>query len=141
MGQAGVQEDRGPATVHVDETLDLVHRLRIADGGGQVDDDVDAPDELSDESGIANISHYELGPRVEVLGPLTSGTVDLRVQRVQHDHVMTPSEELVHERRADEPGASGHQAAHRPEWPCLVSRQPRVPPPPKAQTAHSGASV
>ncbi len=92
--------------------LDLVHRLADAHRGRLVEHDLDAVERLRHGLPVADVAHEQLGLRVEVRGTLRARAVHLRIQVVEHAHAMARRDEGVHEVRADEAGAAGHQDPH-----------------------------
>jgi hypothetical protein len=92
--------------------LDLVHGLTDADGGGEVDDGVDAVERVANRVVVANVAVDELDVLGEV-GRSRGVRMHLRIEAVERAHAMAFGKEAIGEMGADEAGAACDQDVHR----------------------------
>ena len=117
--------DRGVA-------LDLVHRLADADGGGEMDDVVDALERRADRVVVAHVADLELDGGIEVAGPGTAG-MHLRVEVVERAHAVAAGQQRIAEVGTDESGTAGDEHMHAgnatgpssARGPVTAAQQPR----------------
>ena len=103
------EDDRRAHCVHGGVPLDLVHRLPDADGGGEVHESIHALQRPLHGVAVADVALDPLDIGSEVVGP---AVVDLRIERVEHPHLVAGRKQAIDEVRADEAGAAGDQDTH-----------------------------
>ena len=70
-----------------------------------MDDGVDAVERTLEGSGVAHVAHDQLDLGLEVIGALAGG-VHLLAERVERTDLVSESEQVTSDVRADEPRAS-----------------------------------
>jgi hypothetical protein len=84
---------------------DLVHGLADADGGSEVEDDVDVANRVTQAIDVADIGAYELDIIRQAVR--ATGGMDLRSEVVVDANGIAATKQRVDQVRTDEPGASG----------------------------------
>ncbi len=118
----GLQERVGAGHVGGEESSGVQERAVDVRLGREVDHGVVPGDESAGQVGVEDVAVHELAA-ARADGEFQVGEVARVGEGVEHGHVLhvIPSQQAVHEVRADEPGSAGDQNFHRVPSP-LVQR-------------------
>ena len=105
-----LEEDCGGIGVVPYVPLDLVHRLPDADERSEMHDAIHAFERVVDDRRVGEVPVEK--PHFLRNGNLVDTLVNLSLEAVEHDHVVSARDELAHEVRADEPSSSGDERLH-----------------------------
>ena len=104
-----LEDDRRAHCVHGGIPLDLVHRLAYTHGGGKMHESIHAVQGPLHRVAVADVAldPFDIGGQI-----VRPAVVNLRIERVEHPHVVAARKQAIDEMRADEAGATCDQDMH-----------------------------